>query len=153
MPRPASFTGDGTVRFPAARPLASTSKPTPRADPEKLANNWGPFPDQPDQQNVLWYGIYRSVEHDIRVKEAHRVWLYARDLTAYAALFLSIMGMAALILGTPVASIAWYLPALAVQYLATMILARKLGVRLVRTVLAIASTSEPTPTAQSTEHT
>lgn len=138
--------------LPGSRAFSKHLKADPRADPERLVRDWGQLPDQPDQENILWYKIYRSVEHDVRVHESHRVWLYAQHLTAYAALFLSMMGTTAVVLGTPLASIVWYVPALAVQYLATMIAARKLGVRFVRTVLAVASTSEPIPTAQSKEN-
>jgi len=138
--------------LPGSRAFSKHLKADPRANPQKLEHDWGPLPDQPDQQNILWYQIYRSVEYDVRVHEAHRAWLYARDLTAYAALFVSILGSAAVILATPLASIVWYLPTLALQYLVTMIAAHKLGVRFVRTVLAIASTSQSIPT-QSKEHT
>lgn len=137
--------------LPGSRAFSKHLKADSRADPGKLARDWGQFPDQPDQENILWYKIYRSVERDVRVHESHRAWLYAQHLTAYAALFLSVMGMASVVLGTALATIFWYLPALAVQYLATMVAARKLGVRFVRTALAVASASEPVPTTQSKE--
>ena len=130
--------------LPGSRAFSKHLEADPRTDPDKLARDWGPFPDKPEQQNVLWYKIYRSVEHDVRVHEAHRAWLYAQALTAYAALFLSILGTTAVILPNPLPSIVWYLPALVLQYLATMIAARKLGLRFVRTVLAVASASQPT---------
>ena len=139
--------------LPGSQAFSTHLEADPRTDPAKLARAWGELPRQPDQQNVLWYQIYRSVENDVRVREAHRAWLYAQHLTAYAVLFLFILGTAAIVLGTPLASIVWYLPALALQYMATMTTARKLGVRFVRNVLAIASTSEPIPATQSTEDT
>ena len=55
-----------------------------RADPDRLARHWGAFPAAPIAQNRLWYRIYRSVEDEIRVREAHRAWLFARDLRVRA---------------------------------------------------------------------
>ena len=110
-----------------------------RADPERLLQSWGTLPNDPTDENRLWYRIYRSVENEIRVHEAHRAWLFSRDLTAYAVLFLAILGISTLISDTPWA-IKWrYLFVLAVQYVATMAAARAYGVRFVRTVLAVAS--------------
>ena len=117
----------------------------PRANPERLAAKWGPFPEDPNQQNRLWYTIYKSVEDEIRVHEAHRSSLYSRDLAAYAVLFLTILGSSTIIIGTPWPTASLYLAFLTLQYLGCISAARTYGVRFVRTVLAIASTSDSPP--------
>ena len=93
----------------------------------------------PQNRTVLWYRIYRSVESEIRVHEAHRAWLFARDLTSFSVLFLVIFGTATFISDVPWTTAWYFLSFLVVQYLATMITARNLGIRFVRTVLAVAS--------------
>ena len=110
-----------------------------RANPSRLEQNWGPFPRDPVSQNRIWYQIYKSVEQEIRVREAHRSWLFSRDLTAYALFFLILFGTAAPFSEASWTTCGWYLGALALQYALTMIAARSQGVRFVRQVLVIAS--------------
>ena len=125
--------------LPGSRAFSIHLQKEARADPELLLQKWGTLPNDPADENRLWYRIYRSVENEIRVHEAHRAWLFSRDLTAYAVLFLAILGISTLISDTPWANKWRYLFVLAVQYVATMAAARAYGVRFVRTVLAVAS--------------
>ena len=112
-----------------------------RIEPSRLSQRWGKFPSDPVEQNRLWYQIYKRVENEIRVREAHRASLYSRDLTTQSALFLVFFGIAIFFSNTPWNAITWYLLVLAVQYLALMVAARTYGIRFVQTVLAIASHS------------
>ena len=125
--------------LPGSRAFTVHLHQEPRADPHRLARKWGTLPTNPTGQNRLWYRIYMSIDGHIRVQEAHRAWLFARDLTAYAALFLIILGLATLFTDAPRFVAVWYLLGLAIQYLAAMKAARTYGVRFVRTVLALAS--------------
>ena len=125
--------------LPGSRAFTEHLPRETRADPVRLAEQWGTLPTEPDQQNRLWYRIYRSVDHEIRVHEAHRAWLFSRDLAAYAILFLSIFGCATVISDASWTVTAWYLSALAIQWLTITLAARTYGVRFVRTVLAVAS--------------
>ena len=125
--------------LPGSRAFSVYIKEETRADPVRLIQKWGDFPDDPSEQNRLWYRIYRSVESEIRVHEAHRAWLFARDLTSFSVLFLVIFGTATFISDVPWTTAWYFLSLLVVQYLATMITARNLGIRFVRTVLAVAS--------------
>ena len=134
--------------LPGSRAFSKHIHSEARADPHVLARMWGELPNDPGLQNRLWYKIYESVAHDIRTEEAHRATLYARDLTAYSALLLVLLSTATFIFDTPWATAKWYLTTLALQYLVTMMAARTYGVRFVRTVLAIASTTGSAPTAQ-----
>ena len=128
--------------LPGSRAFSKHLEQEDRADPEYLAKRWGELPVDPSKQNRLWYRIYCSVEQENRVREAHRSWLFARDLTAYGALFLMIFGAATLISDTQPTISGWYLAALSIQCLALMLAARTYGVRFVRTVLAVASQRE-----------
>ena len=128
-----------THPLPGSRAFSVHLKQEPRADPERLVQQWGVFPDDPVEQNRLWYRIFGSVEKEIRVHEAHREWLFSRDLTAYTVLFLVVFGTATLVSDGPWPIGLWYLLGLATQYLAVMTAARNYGIRFVRTVLAVAS--------------
>ena len=125
--------------LPGSRAFSVHLYKEPRADPRRLTQKWGPFPNNPTEQNRLWYRIYITVGNYICVQEAHRAWLFSRDLTAYSALFLFLFGPVALLSDTQWTVVSWYLLILAVQFLATMTAARTYGVRFVRTVLAVAS--------------
>ena len=125
--------------LPGSRAFSEHLRKEARADPGRLVEQWGPLPTDPDQQNRLWYRIYKSTDHEIRVHEAHRAWLFSRDLAAYTVLFLCIFGFASVISDAQWTVTAWYLSALALQWLTTTLAARTYGIRFVRTVLAIAS--------------
>ncbi len=127
--------------LPGSRAFSTHLRQESRADPDYLVNRWGVFPDDPAEQNRLWYRIFQHVENEIRVYEAHRAWLTARDLTAFSFLFLIFLGTATLISDIPWTTAWYYLSILVFQYLVMMITARNLGIRFVRTVLAVASHS------------
>ena len=125
--------------LPGSRAFSVHVHREPRADPHRLTQKWGAFPNNPTDQNRLWYRIYMSVDGQIRVQEAHYTWLFARDLTAHSALFVVFLGLATFFTGARFSVAFWYLFGLAMQYLAAMTAARTFGVRFVRTVLAVAS--------------
>ena len=113
-----------------------------RADPSTLIDRWGDLPNDPDDQNRLWYRIYKQVESDIRVHEAHRAWLLSRDMTGYAALFFPFLAIPTLLMDTPWASTGWYLLWLLTQYVFGVAAARTYGDRFVQNVLAVASSTQ-----------
>ena len=119
-----------------------------RADPQLLIQQWGPLPEAPADQNRLWYRVFKQVETEVRVHEAHRAWLLSRDLTGYAALFFACLGIPTIIMDTPTTTAAWYIITLFSLYLLSMTAAQTYGNQLVRNVLAIASGS----TTQTTPH-
>lgn len=132
--------------LPGCRAFSQHLSQEPRADPDRLLHFWGPFPEDPDQQNRLWYRMYKGVEQDIRVQEAHRAWLFSRDLTALSLVFLGIFGVATLFVDYSWGAKQWYLLALLAQYTVMMLSARTYGIRFVRTVLTLTSHADvPSP--------
>ena len=125
--------------LPGSRAFAIHLYEEHRADPNRLEKNWGPFPENPVDQNRLWYHIYEFFNAENRVREAHRSWLFSRDLTGLVFLFLISFGTAAPFTDASWTVCGWYLVALTVQYALVMIAARTQGIRFVRQVLVIAS--------------
>lgn len=128
--------------LPGSRAFSVHLERETRADPDRLARRWGPLPSRPAEENRLWYRIYKSVDKDLGIHEAHRAWLFSRDLTACVLLFFGLFGVSTLISDVPSETTGWYLVVLVAQYLVVMIAARNYGVRFVRTVLAVASLVE-----------
>ena len=125
--------------LPGSRAFSSHLLSEPRADGEQIVRRWGPLPQAPRDQNVLWYRMYRHVESDFRVHEANRAWLLSRDLTGYAFVFLLCLGIATVAMDTQETLASVFVAFLAAQYLLVAMAARTYGIRLVCTVLAIAS--------------
>ena len=126
--------------LPGHRAFSHYLRGDTRIDVAALGRRIGPFPSEPAAQNVEWYRIYRLHRTDEAVLDANRRFLLFRDLATVSAL-LAIGIPAALKLvgwGTAIAPAA---AVFAVQYLLSAIAAQQTGIRFVRTVLAIESTS------------
>lgn len=93
------------------------------------------FPVEPRDQNAIWYGLYRRVENDPAVVNAHKNYLLTRDWTALALLFA--LGFGPLFAVTTRSSaFGWYFSALLLQIILSNIAARNYGNRFVSTVMA-----------------
>jgi hypothetical protein len=108
-----------------------------RIDTAALQRVVGRFPVEPREQNVLWYRLYRPVENEPAVMDAHRHFLLTRDCAAIAFLLLITAGPLAVWLVSSVASAGIYVALLLLQYLAARQAASNYGIRLVTTVLAL----------------
>lgn len=115
-----------------------------RADADKLAEKWGELPTNPAAQNKIWYKMYLEHENDPRILENHREFLFARDLTGFAVVFLVVFGIPALAHLPTWSAVFWYVVFLLVQYLLLMIAARTYGERLVCNVIALESAAPET---------
>ena len=120
----------------------------PRADREQIVRRWGPLPQAPRDQNAFWYRIYEYLKSEFRVHEANRAWLLSRGLTGYAVVFLPCLGIPTLFMDTPETVASWYLAFLFLQYVLIAVAARTYGIRLVCTVLAIASNTSTPPSRE-----
>jgi hypothetical protein len=122
----------------------------PRVDMAALRKNVGVLPSEPAEQNAFWYRLYRRVESEVPVTDAHKMYLLWRDA---AALSLPLVVAVPLMLRWNGASTkaAWIGCAIfAVQYLLTAIAARHSGTRFVCNVLAIHSTKRITTPTKAT---
>lgn len=123
--------------LPAHRAFSVHAPGDPRIDLERLRAAVGELPVAPRDQNATWYRLFKRLEREPIVAEAHRHFLLFRDLAALSVLLAVIAPAALYILGAKVAAVVIAFGFLTSQYGATAIAARHHGVRLVTNVLAL----------------
>jgi hypothetical protein len=109
----------------------------PRIDMAALRKAVGHWPSEPREQNAVWYRLYKSVENEPAVTDAHRHFLLTRDYTAIAFLVLVVASPLGLWLLSSNITAAAYIGVLLLQYLLARQAASNYGVRLVTSVLAL----------------
>jgi hypothetical protein len=125
--------------LPGSRAFSHYAKRDPRVDLRRLKDKFGPLPTKPNDQNALWYRLYKSVEHHEAVVQVHRNYLFTRDYATAALLVCATLGVAGFSTITSVRVSLAFLGLLILQYLIVRLAARNHGVRFVTTVLAIAA--------------
>jgi len=111
----------------------------PRVDMATLKAKLGKLPTTPRRQNETWYRLYKEMESDAAIRQAHKEYLFGRDFTAFAFLFLAGFGSAAAFIVDEWKIAFWYLLFLLIQFLAVRRAASQNGISLVTTVLARSS--------------
>lgn len=109
----------------------------PRIDMAALQRNIGVLPNTAAEQNSRWYQLFKQVENDTTVFEAHRLYLLYRDMAVLSVLLLLAVPAVLWVLHRSSAPTAWTAGVFAVQYLVTALSARWSGVRMVCNVLAV----------------
>jgi len=123
--------------LPGHRAFSVYAQKDPRIDLARLRTAAADFPAAARDQNSLWYRLYRQVEADPGVAQAHRHFLLFRDLTALSLLLTIVAPLVLYVLGAS-ATAAWLAVALfGAQYLASALAGRFRGVRFVCNVLAL----------------
>ncbi len=112
-----------------------------RIDIERLRMVVGQFPETPRDQNTLWYRLFKQVEGDAGVSQAHRHFLLFRDLAALSFILMIVAPVTLLAVGAATEAAKFALWIMVVQYLATATAARFQGERLVCNVLALKGAS------------
>jgi len=127
---------------PGARAFSQYIQNDDRIDIEKLRDNVGEFPVTARDQNSFWYSLYKKIENEVAVADAHKSFLLYRDMASMSLLLLAITlaVMGAWQFGW--ADIGKAMAVFLVQYLLTAISARTAGERFVCTVLSIHSTKK-----------
>jgi len=73
------------------------NKESYRIDKSVLIEKYGELPTQHQEQNKLWYKMYKKNEFDPMIFDSHRNFLLSRDLTGLSFVFLCIYSISALI--------------------------------------------------------
>ena len=123
--------------LPGCRAFSRYAERDARIDMDALPRVLGRWPVEPRQQNATWYRLYKSVEREPAVMDAHRLFLLTRDYTAIAFLMLVVASPLALWLLPSALTTAAYTGLLLLQYLLARKAASTYGVRFVTSVLAI----------------
>jgi hypothetical protein len=123
--------------LPGNRAFSQYVNLDPRIDVTALKSKLGPFPAKPNEQNALWYKLYKSVEGDQRVLSVHRLFLLTRDYAGLAFMLLIVFGGIGAFAMQTYSTALLYGAALLVQFVASAVAARNYGIRFVNTVLAL----------------
>ena len=98
---------------------------------------YGPLPEDPREQNALWYKLYKSVDSEPSVVQVHRAFLFTRDYACIALVLAFVLSLIGFFL-IPSKTIAMlYSFALVLQFFVASQAARNHAKRFVTTVLAI----------------
>ena len=117
-----------------------------RVDMKALAKNVGQLPETPRDQNTRWYQLYKLVENQTEVAEAHRNFLMYRDMAVLSLAFAP-LAPAGLYFAGASRGVQWLAAAaFAVQFVLTALSARWSGVRFVCNVVALHSAKKITGT-------
>jgi hypothetical protein len=130
--------------LPGSFAFTHYASPDPRIDVDRLKKKIRVknIPTDPQEQNSLWYQIYRSVANEPSVIDAHRSFLLTRDFAAIAFLLLLVGGTIALWEIQSKATASLYVGLLLLQYLVARQAAQNYGVRLVTSVLALKASNK-----------
>ena len=126
-----------TNSLPGCEAFSRYADTDPRIDIESLRKKYGPLPVAPQKQNALWYKLYKSVEAEPAVLQAHREFLFSRDYAGLALMMLVVLGTAGLLQTPSMTTGSLYMALLLAQFLLAGRAARNHGRRFVTTVLAI----------------
>lgn len=110
-----------------------------RIDKAVLIEKYGSLPTEAEEQNKLWYKIYKTNEFDPMIFDSQRNFLISRDLTGLSSIFLPIYPIAVLISGIKIKIALVYLAFLVIQYILLIIVCRNYGNRFACNALAKAS--------------
>lgn len=118
-----------------------------RVDIKALTRNVGPLPNISREQNARWYQLYKLVEDQAEVAEAHRSFLMYRDMAVLSLAFV-LLALPGLYLAGASSGAQWLaVAAFTVQFVLTSLSARWSGVRFVCNVVALHSAKKITGVA------
>jgi hypothetical protein len=123
--------------LPGHRAFSVYARRDSRIDLVALKKKIGEFQRSPREQNAKLYGLYKEVESQIAVTQAHRHYLLFRDLAALSLLPVPVAALLVDFLGGSKTAIVVAAGSLIGQYATAAIAARNSGVRLVTNVLAL----------------
>ena len=96
-------------------------------------------PSTPEEENRVWYRLFKQVEEQPSVAGAHHAYLFTRDISGLAFLFLMAFGPIAIATSPDTRVALGYAVCLVVQYALAALAAGNYGRRFVTNVLALSS--------------
>ena len=127
--------------LPGCRVFTELVNTDPRIDVPALRMKHGDFPQDPREQNALWYRLYKGHKTIPLVWEAHKIYLLTRDMTTIAAVFAVVFSIGLLVASVSRTVLLLYVGVLVAQYILVASAARNYGNRFVLNVLCEESQS------------
>jgi len=126
-----------THALPGHRAFTELAAADPRVDMGRLEKALGnKLPVNPDEQNSVWYRLYKSIEKHPSVEHVQRDWLLLRDYACLVVLGTAVFGLAGMIFLNSTKVALLYVGAMIVQFLLVRQAAANYAQRFVTTVLA-----------------
>jgi hypothetical protein len=110
-----------------------------RIDAGVIKSRYNPLPNTPEEENALWYKLYKTHGEIPSVKRSHKDFLLGRELTSIAFLFLLIGGISGLFWIEGLNRF-YYLSFMILQYITLSYVTMNYARRFVTNVLATEST-------------
>lgn len=124
--------------LPGSRAFSLHAKKDTRIDMNQLEQLYGILPFSPEEQNSLWYRIYKKNSTEISVYQSQKEFLLARDLVSMTFLYIVCAGLPMLFIATWPLNL-YYLIFLSIEFLILVRIAQNHGSRFVTNVLAVES--------------
>lgn len=138
-----------TDALPAHAAFTKHGPADARTDMAALRKKIGDFPAIPAEQNRLWFKLFKAVETEPAVVEAHKMYLLYRDMAAISVLLLVAVPVSLYFDGTAGFAAGAVAGIFALQYLMAAVAAQHKGIRLVTNVLAIYAAAANAPSRKS----
>lgn len=122
--------------LPGSRAFTEIGPNDPRVDAAVLKKKLKTIPSEPEDQNRVWYKIYKKVQGKKSVDLSHKNFLLARELAAISFLFLIFTPWSIVFLSKVKELSALYFLIMLLQYFVLCIVAQNNGRRFVGNVLA-----------------
>ena len=123
--------------LPGSRAFTLYAPKDSRVDMKAIESKYGPLPREPKEQNTLWYRLYKSLETDQAVEQAHRDFLFARDYACLSLLIFVVLGVMGFFQFPTANAVLAYLGLVGAQYVLACRAAQNSGQRFVTTVVAL----------------
>ncbi|MET4257381.1 hypothetical protein ABIC09_002317 [Bradyrhizobium sp. S3.12.5] len=134
--------------LPGHRAFSDLAPNDPLIDMDRLKKACGnKLPDSPDEQNKVWYGLYKPLEKQPSIEHVQRDFLLMRDYACFVVLATIGFGIAAFVELSSAEAALLYAIAMIAQFFAVRQAAANYGHRFVTTVMA-ESTPTPPPRAK-----
>lgn len=133
-----------TNPLPGHRAFSKYGPQDPRVDMKKIKTILkNKIPTDSQEQNIVWYRLYKTLPNDPTVMTAHRDFLLLRDYAALSFILIFVFGFAGFLYIKNVKVSFLYLFMLFLQFFITRHAAANSGIRMVTNVLAIKSAHRP----------
>ena len=121
--------------LPGCRAFTKLAPSDPRIYLKRLSASIGDLPELTSEQNAKWYSLYKEVQDELTVSEAHKAFLLYRDLTGISFLFLVFGTIALIPAGASLINLMIHGAVCAAEYIVLSIVARNHGNRFVCNVM------------------